>query len=97
MTSATIATERELEDQDRPDRYALSFESWNEYQKWENDRTANAPNGPEDARRRFWEMADLIDSLEEMNPYERPRFTASFNSFEEYEAWKNEQTNPWNW
>ena len=81
----------------RPAGYAISFESWEAYQRWEDERTAGAPDGPDAAVRRFWEMADLTDSLERLNPNERPRFTASFGSFDEYETWKNGQTNPWNW
>ncbi len=77
--------------------YTISFESWDAYQRWEDEQTAETADGPDDAERRFWEMADLTDSLERLNPHERPRFTASFESFEEYEAWKNGQTNPWNW
>ena len=77
--------------------YAISFESWEAYQRWEDEQTAKTPDGPDAAVRRFWEMADLTDSLERLNPHERPRFTASFESFDEYETWKNGQTNPWNW
>ena len=77
--------------------YAISFESWEAYQRWEDLQTAETSDGPDAAVRRFWEMADLTDSLERLNPHERPRFTASFESFDEYETWKNGQTNPWNW
>lgn len=77
--------------------YAISFESWEAYQRWEDEQAAKTPDGPDAAVRRFWEMADLTDSLERLNPHERPRFTASFESFDQYEAWKNGQTNPWNW
>ena len=77
--------------------YTISFDNWDACQRWEDKQTAETPDGPADPERRFWDMADLTDSLEQLNPHERPRFSTSFESFEEYEAWKNGQTNPWNW
>ena len=49
-----------------------------------------------EARQRLLEAGDLTDACELLSPYTRDHFTASFDSFDEYEAWRNEQPNPWN-
>ena len=45
--------------------------------------------------RRLDEAAALTEACEALSPYARDHFTKSFDSFDEYTAWKNAQTNPW--
>ena len=76
---------------------ALSFDSWAEYEAWEREH----PNGlnweDKTPEQRFWETAALSDAMDELCPHPRVYFTASFDSFEEYEEWKRAQTNPRLW
>ena len=46
--------------------------------------------------RSFWEAADLSDACAKFSPYPREHFVISFDSFDDYAAWRNEQANPWN-
>ena len=46
--------------------------------------------------RRFREAADLSDACARLSPYRREHFVISFDSFDDYAAWRNEQANPWN-
>lgn len=46
--------------------------------------------------RRFREAADLSDACARLSPYRQEHFVISFDSFEDYAAWRNEQANPWN-
>ena len=46
--------------------------------------------------RRFWEAADLSDACAKLSPYRREHFAISFDSFDDYAAWRDEQANPWN-
>ena len=45
---------------------------------------------------RFREAADLSDACASLSPYEQEHFVISFDSFEDYAAWRNAQANPWN-
>ena len=58
-------------------------------------RRAGAPGEPIEAQR-FWEAADLSDACVRLNPYPQEHFALSFDSFDDYTAWRNEQANPWN-
>ena len=85
-----------LDPQDRKNCTA-SFDSFEEYEAWE-ELNLNEPDPDEQTIvERFWETADLSDAIAKLNPYKREHFVISFDNFEEYEAWKNGQTNPWNW
>ena len=78
-------------------RRCVSFDSFDEYEAW-HDQNPNGLEPPDrTAEDRFWEVADLSDAMATLNPYEQEYFVASFDSFDEYEAWKNGQANPWNW
>ncbi|MCY4074032.1 MAG: hypothetical protein OXH04_01220 [Acidobacteria bacterium] len=46
--------------------------------------------------RRFREAADLSDACARLSPYRQEHFAISFDSFDDYAAWRNEQANPWN-
>ena len=71
--------------QERPDRTT------------DHAETATRPeDGPGEVLR-FREVAELSDAGAALSPYEREHFTISFDSHEDYESWKNDQTNPWNW
>ena len=45
---------------------------------------------------RFREAADLSDACARLSPYRREHFVISFDSFDDYAAWRNAQANPWN-
>ena len=45
--------------------------------------------------RRLEEATDLTAACETLAPRARDHFTRSFDSFDEYAAWKNAQINPW--
>ena len=45
--------------------------------------------------RRLEEAAELTAACETLAPRARDHFTRSFDSFDEYAAWKNAQANPW--
>ena len=46
--------------------------------------------------RRFREAADLSDACARLSPYQQEHFVISFDSFDDYATWRNEQANPWN-
>lgn len=46
--------------------------------------------------RRFREAADLSDACARLSPYRPEHFVISFDCFDDYAAWRNEQANPWN-
>lgn len=53
------------------------------------------PKTPEERLRR---AESLIDEMDELNPFPRPRgFIAKFKTYQEYERWRKEQANPRLW
>ena len=59
------------------------------------ERAAREAEEPIEVRR-FREAADLSDACARLNPYRPEHFVISFDSFDDYAAWRNEQANPWN-
>ncbi|MCY3845219.1 MAG: hypothetical protein OXH69_16950 [Acidobacteria bacterium] len=59
------------------------------------ERAARETEEPIEVRR-FWEAADLSDACARLSPYRQEHFAISFDSFDDYTAWRNEQANPWN-
>ena len=60
-----------------------------------DERLLTPTDEPSIEARRLDEAAALTEACETLSPYARDRFTKSFDSFEEYAAWKNAQANPW--
>ena len=57
--------------------------------------TRKRGDSPEDYLRR---AQALIDQADRLNPYPRPRgFVKKFRTYEDYEKWKAEQSNPRLW
>ncbi len=53
------------------------------------------PETPEECLRMVERMNAEVALL---SPFKRPRgFVAKFKSYEDYEAWKKQQNNPWLW
>ncbi len=69
-------------------------------ERQEHDVSPPAKSTPEAEEQieaqRFWDTAELSDACATLSPYKREHFVISFNSFDEYAAWRDEQTNPWN-
>ena len=75
----------------------LCFDSFEEYEAWRDENPHELEPTGKTAEDLFWDVADLSDAINALNPYEQEHFVASFESFDEYEAWKNAQTNPRHW
>lgn len=52
----------------------------------------------------FWSLEERLQNLEDLyqrfillSPYRPEPLVKSFSSFEEYNDWKEKQTNPWYW
>ena len=75
----------------------LSFDGFDDYEGWLRRNPHGLERPDRTVAERFHEVADLTDAMAMLSPYEQPHFVASFDSFEEYEAWKDGQANPWNW
>ena len=61
----------------------------------ERQRRAREAGEPIEVQR-FREAADLSDACAMLSPYRQEHFVISFDSFDDYAAWRNEQANPWN-
>ena len=70
--------------------YVRTFDSIEEYEEWLETNTDEPTLDDETPEQRFLQLAELSGAVARLNPHPRRRFTASFASFEDYEAWKQE-------
>ena len=70
--------------------YVRTFESIEEYEQWLETNTDEPTLDDETPEQRFLQLGELSDAVARLNPRPTKRFTASFESFEDYEAWKRE-------
>ena len=89
-------TPKQRRSQTKPQAYARTFETFEEYERWLDENSDEPTPRDESPEERFWQLADLSDAAATLSPYTREYFGGSFESFEAYEAWRNGQTNPWN-
>ena len=70
--------------------YARTFDSTAAYEQWLETNTDEPTLNDETPEERFRQLGDLSDSAATLNPSPREHFTAAFDSFKAYEAWKND-------
>ena len=70
--------------------YARTFDSIEAYEQWLETNTDEPTLNDETPEQRLRQLGELSDAAERLNPSQREHFTASFESFEAYEAWKND-------
>ena len=59
-------------------------------------RPAKGPNHEDElAAERLYEAEALFRDFEQVTPFQFRPFVKSFDSFEAFDRWKREQTNPW--
>ena len=68
--------------------YARTFDSIAEYEEWLETNTDEPTLDDETPEQRFLQLAELSAAVAGLNPRPGQRFTATFDSFEDYEAWK---------
>lgn len=61
----------------------------------ERSRAESRNDEDELVAERLFEAEALFRDFEQVTPFEFRPFVKSFDSFEDFDRWKREQTNPW--
>lgn len=90
-TRRNAMTESKPKTSARQSAYARTFEDIEAYEQWLEENTDEPTLNDETPEQRFQQLGEVSDAAGRLNPYPDTHFVASFESFEEYEAWKNDE------